>query len=49
MSLQSKFINYLFQVYIDNRKDGVKYLAIGSFQSLPNNSYFMTLILLYYS
>ena len=41
MSLQSKFINYLFQVYIDNRKDRVNQSVKRSFQSLPNNPYFI--------
>lgn len=45
MSLQSNLLNYLFQVYIDNRKEGVKYPVKGSFQSLPNNSYFIVLFL----
>ncbi len=41
MSLQSKFINYLFQVYIDNRKDRVNQPVNRSFQSLHNNPYFI--------
>ena len=45
MSLQYKFMKYLFQVYIEKRKAGVKYPVKGSFQSLANNSYFIVLIL----